>query len=342
VLLTVPNDQTSRQLDSDLEAIENTITKLQRYRELQKTLAQLKGEIDGTESSTIHQRVDRSLSPEGNKEIKLKSIPTFTIDFNIQKRQNWLLDLRHTFKGAPRKYRDDDRKILAAVGFMDETCRQRWYRHVAEKPLEEQRKVESTWQYFEEWTLNLIQNTTSFKADIRGRMERAHQLNGQDPREFHAFLDALEEHFPREAESGRALTFFTKLSYDLQGYIKEHIIVLPETRDGMVSLATHYWELLKQQSNRKRKADETTPNRPRHKYNFRAQEPFRSSRDAQKNDKKVENPAKRDRNPIRNNGNRLRCFNCQSEEHFIYDCPKPRARVQSTKWRQQGNGTEFE
>jgi hypothetical protein len=83
------------------------------------------------------------------------------------------------------------------------------------------------------------------------KLERAHQRHGQDSREFHAYLDTLEQHFPRAAEKERALFFFAKLLPELGQYIHEYTLNLPETRDEMVTLATHYWGLMKRNQKQK-------------------------------------------------------------------------------------------
>lgn len=78
-----------------------------------------------------------------------------------------------------------------------------------------------------------------------GRLNRACQRKDEDPREFHARLDTLEQHFQRRAEKERALSYSAKLRYDLQVTICRHIIKLPEIREEMIDVAYHFWDLEK-------------------------------------------------------------------------------------------------
>jgi hypothetical protein len=85
------------------------------------------------------------------------------------------------------------------------------------------------------------------------QLEKAHQRPSEDPREFHAYLDTLEQDFPQQAEKEWALVFFSKLDMELRLYIKWHLLKLPDNWDRMVTVATHYHSLLStQQPKRKR------------------------------------------------------------------------------------------
>jgi hypothetical protein len=318
--------RTPEQIDANLQAINDRIAKLEELRIARENLARLEAQVlDPSEtSSVVNQRHSTYSGPEERtKEIKIKNISTFTLNFNLQRRQDWLLDLRYTFRGAPWKYQTDENKILAALNYLDHTCRHRWYRHVEEKPAEERQNVEDSWPYFEEWTLTLIRNASSLQADIMGQIERASQLPDQDPREFHAYLDTLEQHFPRKMEKERALFFFAKLQGSLKKYIQEHKLHLPEIRDEMVSLATHYWHLLK--PNRKRTWTDSTPNSGRDSNDFKR---YRYNRSYQYSTAKEEW-----RQPTGSDGKPYRCYICDATDHLAPRCPK-RAKVQSLQSQQ--------
>ncbi|RJE17540.1 to reverse transcriptase, partial [Aspergillus sclerotialis] len=239
------NAHTPPPTSEDLERLQQEVQRWEDYKAIQQKILQLQ-----RESKALHHKLpsegyrkSASRSPDHKSEIKIKDIPLFSLEFTLQRRDDWLADLRRTFEGAPWKYRMDNQKILAALAHMTSICRQRWNRHVDEKAVTESRESIETWLYFREWTLSLLRNTATLQPDVMKQMERAHQRFGQDPREFHAYLDTLEQHFPRGTEEERVLRYFAKLQSELQKYIQEHRIALPATREEMVTIATHYWNL---------------------------------------------------------------------------------------------------
>ncbi|KAJ5686426.1 hypothetical protein N7536_005994 [Penicillium majusculum] len=223
---------------------------------------------------------------------------------------------------------------------MDVTCRQRWYRHVDEKTSILLRNPKEDWHHFEDWTLTLIKNAATFESEVMGQLEKARQMKEEDPREFHARLDTLERHFPRIAEKERALSFFAKLLYDLQDEIRRHIIKLPETREEMIDIAYHFWDLMNSESNRKRKRTETIQDSSWKRKPTRNPPKQPSIHPKSKGEKDMSSETRL--NPIGDNGKRNRCFNCGSEKHYSNKCLKPpkdksTATTQSTL---QGNDSE--
>lgn len=179
------------------------------------------------------------------------------------------------------------------------------------------------------------------------QLERLHQRSGQDPREFHAYLATLEQHFERKSEKERALTFFAKLDYKLQNYMREHELNLPEDRDSMVSLAQHYYDL-RNPPYRKRKATDSTTAaiHPQSSKYSRDNKPPRNKgyEPSHNKDNKPSRgrPCPNWRNPDQlrtflngtdSEGNRLQCFKCQSEYHFAGQCDKPEASIQRSTRR---------
>lgn len=338
---TSPSQPDEEHLDDEIQASHDRIEKLQKLHALRQTIVRLEAEVgnQGNASPTNSRRRSRSPSTEHNKEIAIKNIPNFSLDFTLQKRQEWLLDLEYSFRGAPKKYDTEARQILAAIGKMDPVCRYRWIRHVREQSEERQRDIESSWSYFQDWTLSLIQDATTIEATTMTQLSRLYQAEDQDPREFHAHLDSLEQNFPRQDEKQRALFFFSKLTSSLRRYIQEHVIHLPTNRDEIVSLATHFWNLSK--PDRKRKAEgppsEHAPSK-RSRGSFRGFQrgqrggPNRSSNN-QQNDSDTNHSARTHRNPIGRDGKPLRCYTCNSEEHLSPDCRKQDTSVQSASQR---------
>ena len=88
-----------------------------------------------------------------------------------------------------------------------------------------------TWEHFEEWTITLIKNSLTIQADAMVALNTARQHPGQDPRDFHAYLDSLEQNFERAPEEERVYHFHAKLRFKLRTKIEEHLINLPKTRD---------------------------------------------------------------------------------------------------------------
>ena len=262
---TDPPGQPPTIQDADLAEIQATIDRLARYKELQEQKARLESEIAGlgaTENSPRRRRYDDDYSDD-EREIKLKNVPVFSLDYTLQKRQEWFLELTQLFEGAPRKYNTERKRITGALCYMEPICRQRWYRHLEEKGTIHLRNIKEDWPYFKEWTLTLIKNAASLQADVRSQLERIFQRKDESPKEFHPRLDALEEHFARQPEKERALAFFAKLQYDLQELMNLHLIKLPEDRDEMISMAQHFWEIQVAASNRKRKTADDSSNSSR-------------------------------------------------------------------------------
>ncbi|BCR90397.1 uncharacterized protein ACHE_60283A [Aspergillus chevalieri] len=234
---------------------------------------------------------------------------------------------------------------------MDPVCRYRWIRHIREQPEERQQDIESSWSYFEEWTLTLIQDATTIEATTMTQLTRLHQAEDQDPREFHAHLDSLEQHFPRQDEKQRAFFFLSKLTTNLRRYIQGHVIHLPTNRDEIVSLATRFWNLSK--PDRKRKAEGPPSD---HIPSKRGRGGFRGSHRGQRGglnrpshnppkDKDTDYSANARRNPIGRDGKLLRCYICDSEEHLSPDCRKQNTTAQSATQQARpqnnsGNGRE--
>lgn len=331
-------------LDANLAATQATIEKLQRLKDLQDQVETLKSQLTGRNQGENLLDPYRELSdPSGRgQDIKLKNIPTFTLNSSLQQRQEWLLDLQQQFEGDLRRYHDGRTQILGALSHMDTTCRQRWYRHVDEKSPNSQRNLKEDWPYFKDWTLTLIKNAASLESEVMGQLEKARQYKEEDPREFHARLDTLERHFPRVAEKERALSFFAKLLYDLQNDIRRHIIKLPETREEMIDIAYHFWDLQRSETNRKRKRTETTEESPRKKDSNQTPKGPQENRKPRQPRNSKGTYTKGRLNPIGDDGKRNQCFNCGSEKHYSNKCPDPpkektTATVQSTL---QGNDSE--
>ncbi|KAF3400122.1 hypothetical protein F1880_008464 [Penicillium rolfsii] len=100
---------TPSNLDDSLAAVQATIEKLQRLKDPQDQVDRLKSGVLGRSHDDLPPIPYRDpfQSSGRDQEIKLKNLPTFTLDYTLQKRQEWLLDLQQMFEGAPKKYHDN-------------------------------------------------------------------------------------------------------------------------------------------------------------------------------------------------------------------------------------------
>ena len=221
-------------------------------------------------------------------------------------------------------------KILESLTHMDEVCRHQWIRHKNELPPDQKRNAENDWQYFEKWTISLIQNATMIQADIQKQMNDLRHKNKDDPRDFDLELDSLESYFDRRSELDRSLHFFGKLSVPLQEALQTHLDELPITRKEMVDKATHYWNLFKRGIKRNNPDDNEEPIQNPRKYKGNRR-PFASHKKFNKDkDKKSDKDSKPQRNPIGRDGKRNTCNICQSEWHYAPNCPKKGKKEESS------------
>ena len=141
---------------------------------------------------------------------------------------------------------------------MDLESRTRWGRYLAEQTEEMQQSLSDDWNAFSEWTLSLIKEAGQMETYLTQQFDAARQREQQTPVQFHAYLDSLEKHLPRAAERARAHIFYAKLRTDLRQQIAITNTHLPETQQGMVDLATQYWNVLYRGVKRKSKAPTNT------------------------------------------------------------------------------------
>ncbi|OOO05787.1 RNA-directed DNA polymerase (Reverse transcriptase) [Aspergillus oryzae] len=152
---------------------ESNTQESETLQSLRDTIRRLENRLQSEGSSRNRRRSSSASSMDGCTAKLFKNIPEFTLDFRLQQRQEWILDLEYSFKGAKRRLRRDDQKIIAALPHMSPICRQRWYRHLAEKERDQRRNAEESWQYFTEWTLSLIRNSATLQPDTMSQLQRA-------------------------------------------------------------------------------------------------------------------------------------------------------------------------
>lgn len=321
-----PSSGTQRRVDEtdiqqQLEEADNERRNLEKLRDVKAKIADLQKENERLDSITggKRKRIEVSPPPERRSKIEMTNIKKFHLNFKVQDRLEWLADVKRDFEGAPWNYRHDTQKILHALSLMEPICRQRWDRHFAEKILEVSRSDVETWEHFEEWTITLIKNSLTIQADAMVALNAARQRPGQDPRDFHAYLDSLEQNFERAPEEERAYHFHAKLRFELRTKIEEHLINLPKTRDQMVLVATQFWnkmEAAKRHINR--------PERPRRSTRFRKT----SHREYQRTSTE-EKP--KGYLPKQGRSSKFHCYICDSPEHLADRCPNKKSNSSRPK-----------
>jgi hypothetical protein len=264
--------------------------------------------------------------------LKYKHIPILSSPTTIRKREEWLCDLKRCFKGARRRYRRDERKIIHAVDYMDQEGKGRWDRHVDEKTPIEREVALNSWDQFEQWTLDLVKDAANRNLMLSRSWESAHQGQNQSPQEFHYYLDSLEKHLPKMDEGLRALIFFAKLQNDLQDHFTQYSATVPNNRAEMVTLATRFWDSLhRQPSGGKRRAP--APPESSNKSTKRS-EGDHAGKNAHIEPKQERAPGERKQNPKDAEGKVLRCFGCGSTEHLRHQCASPK-KAQRTYMKEQ-------
>lgn len=314
-----PNN--GRDLQAEEQAVLLRIEQLERLKEQRERLATLEAEFFRAESAPYPGPYRHREDPDRSKrhDVKIDDIPSFNSRFSIQRRHEWLVNLSFAFEAAPYRFHNDHQKIMGALSHMDMTCRVRWNDHLTEMHPDDRRITQESWDTFEKWTLSLIHNTTSLRADVRDQIESAQQKHDQDPREFHTFLYAREQHLPRESEESRALNFFSKLQPALKKEIHRHVHPLPETRDRMVETAVHYWNLVKADTAPKRhRSDDRSPSRKRARRDDRY--PDNRDKDKKGKDGKVTDQYRGD-TEFKKKGY---CYECGDPDHYKSSCPRLR------------------
>jgi hypothetical protein len=197
------------------------------------------------------------------------------------------------------------------------------------------------------------------------QLNDARQRDYQTPEAFDAYLDSLEQHFPRREEAHRASFFFAKLNPALRKHIEQTVAVIPQERDELVALATRFAQALGQTKRRgtterssQGSASTTAPTLAKDQAPLRGTgRPHRSNADRGRGSLSQANQwnsrgtpstttspasaAQSGGNPVGTDGKRLRCFKCNSTEHFAPACPQKEARVSEAK-RARGRGGAYQ
>jgi hypothetical protein len=258
------------------------------------------------------------------------NVPTFTRKFSLQDRKDWFNNLKVVLDGSPNRYFNDERKILASIMQMNNSCRQDWLRYLDDLPTDEEREeAGSTWSIFEEWTMTLITHTHQRKADVKTELEELHHRSNQHPRSFARELGILEDQFPRRDEEERALDYLKKLSKSLRESISLHGRELPKTREEMIDLAVHFWDHEQTQEREK-----SAQNKPKKRKTYDSDEEERPQRfkrrgrpySSHSNSSKNDTSGKPHQNPLGTDGKRTTCNICKSENHWAPNCPDKKSR----------------
>lgn len=352
-----------------LEATNLRIQQLEQIKAAREKIAELEAglrQLEPPAPAPIHPQFATNSAPK-NVDIKIDDIPSFNMRFSIRKRHEWLINLNFAFQAAPRRYHNDKTKILGALSFMESSCRTKWFEYTSEKEAEDLRNATETWKAFEDWTLSLIQNATSIRADVRDQLEKACQLSTQDPRDFHTYLHSLEQHLERESEENRTLNFFAKLQQTLKDEIHRHVRPLPSNREEMVEVAVHYWNLTKPATAPKRGYSDNeswkernrdtkrfrTSSKPqeqsnrfnqsnRTRYQQNSDTKTQSSNNTSAHNQNTNNRPKHYQNPTGRDGKTMLCNICKSANHFANNCPDLPRSIQALSTTESGKVEELD
>lgn len=313
------------------EQIEELLKLRQQVHDLSAQLRS--GGIDTSGVTLVSRpRIDTDEPESKGRDIMVKDMEQLPNNPSFKRQGEWLQDLDRAFKLAPNKFNQDEKRILWALENTTRENRQRWDRHVEELPKTERDDAGSNWEGFKEWTVKLVQDSSHRELDTSDRYERAQQQGNQSPADFDAYLASLERHMPQRTEEDRARTFCSKLHDWLRVEIKTHSDKVPTTRSAMVDLATRHWEA----SKAAKRARAPTVNRsgpPPKRHSSHARRETQPSQPRQDTPRRTQQ-----QNPTNKEGKRLRCYNCDSEDHLRNQCPKP-LKNQINQVRQGDSGS---
>ncbi len=315
------------EIDEEEQLLRREIARLERLKALQSQMQQLQIEIREITSNRGRRISDGEHSTSSNnKEVRVKNIETLEYQYTIQKRDDWISNIQRAFDGAPKRFSSERARIVFALDHMDRECRARWDRHLEELDEEDRTSRKREWAYFRDWSLILLRDSANRDIILAERLERAKQREGQDPTEFHIYLDSLEEQFPRQEEKRRAQIYLVKLLPELRRHLALQGAI-PEKRETLVDLAMRYWTTLGMQKRKRKEDTEKGPsaNTKRKRNNY---EDYPSNRpgSSPKKDRKSERRqgSKKPRytgNPKGKDGKLLSCYQCGSTEHLRPRCP---------------------
>jgi hypothetical protein len=267
-----------------------------------------------------------------DSEIKLDSIShRLRPESSLEQRTQWLDELEYLFAASPQRYSIDTNKIVSAFFCIESHHRAQWtnYKktHFATS--------EPTWQDFEDWTLEFIRGGRFTEFDIAEKYYSARQRIGQDPRQFHTYLQSIENHMDF-TEKQLAQAYFAKLLEPLRKEIKAlYQNDLPENRTDMVSVAIRTWDSrdLGRQSNntstqhnlKKRHHDSQSSNTHRSYDNKRHKPRHGEPTETPSNPNLINIPSSQRRgDPDRRDLSQVTCHKCHQKGHYANRCPQGR------------------
>jgi hypothetical protein len=289
-------------------------------------------EQEKTISDRINEERQALLNPPlrpRDSEIKLDSIShRLHPGSSLEQRTQWLDELDYLFEASPQRYATDKNKIAAGFFCVEAYHRAQWTNHKKTHFVD----IQPTWSDFEDWSLEFIRGGRFTEADIAEKYHAARQRSDQDPRQFHNYLQSIENHMDF-TEKQRAQAYFAKLIQPLKKEIKAlYQNELPDNRTDMVTTAIRTWDSRDfghqsnntriQHNSRKRRRDDQPSHNQRNHPNKRPQPGHETNNERSPNPNRIAIPRQQRGSSERKDLSHITCHKCHKKGHYANTCPQ--------------------
>ena len=106
-----PATANRRQLQSDLLAAEEYLQQLTALKEARAKAQAIEDELAAQRPRVPSSNRDRPGSSSSNSSLTTDHLPTFRVDYDFRKRDEWIQDHEQAFEAAPRRFRKEYKKV---------------------------------------------------------------------------------------------------------------------------------------------------------------------------------------------------------------------------------------
>jgi hypothetical protein len=242
-----------------------------RHAELKKMaeLEVLEAEIERLERG-VRESPEQSRSSDDdrrNTELQPEKLPEYW-GKGVREHRDWCQKAENAFRLAPRRFKRDQAKIAWSAQFLRGTPQTAWSNEA--DATSTRRGGEYTWEQYKAFLVDLIEDPQNRQLEAAQLIEDAKQKPGQSAQAFHQYLASLEARIdddpqedPKRAEERKRQRFWTKLREDVRRQILNYQDT-PETRDGIVALATRHENAAKRRAADPGDDKERSRSRPRY------------------------------------------------------------------------------